>query len=158
MSFNIVLQTNNSDERALDKDLTTIDTLIGALLDECDLYSPVVLIETDLSRLAAVNYFTIEAFGRSYFLSEPPRSVRSGLVEIVGHCDVLSSFKTAIREQRAIVRRQQSGDVYNLYLNDGSLRVYQNPYVLTEVFPSGFSGASFVLAVAGTAAASRGGE
>ena len=65
--------------------------------------------------------------------------------------DVISSFKTEIRANVGIVRRAESDDLYNLYLDDGSLASYQDPYILTEPFPSGFSGAKFVLAVAGSA-------
>lgn len=135
----------------LDKDVADVLTLTGALRDSCDLRDPIILIEADIEDLAAVNYFTVEAWGRSYFLTSPPRLIRTGLVEISGHCDVLSSFAAGIRAQTAVVRRAESSQAYNLYLNDGSLRTYQNPYVLTQTFPAGFTGNSFILSVAGSA-------
>lgn len=150
MSFSITLQTNNSDTEHLTKDLTDVLTLDATLRDSCDLRDPVFLIAADLEDVASVNYFTVPAWGRSYYLTEPPRLVRTGILEIVGHCDVLASFAAGIRQQRAIVRRAQSPDAYNLYLNDGSLKSYQNPYILTELFPNGFTGNSFVLSVAGS--------
>lgn len=151
MSFEIKLQTSSSDREHLDKELTDVVTLTGSLREDCDVRDPVILLDTTLDALAAVNYFTIPALGRSYFLTSAPRLIRTGLVEIGGHCDVLSSFAAGIRAQTAIIQRAESSNAYNLYLNDGSLKTYQNPYVLTEPFPAGFTGASFVLAVAGSA-------
>lgn len=157
MSFNVILQANVSDVKALDKELTDVLTLPGTLRDECDMRDPAIVLETNPAALAGVNYFTIPEWGRAYFLADPPTIIRSGLLEIRGHCDVLASFKTGIREQSAIVRRAESDQAFNLYLDDGSLKTYANPYVLTEPFPGGFTGASFVLAVAGSAGASVGG-
>ena len=89
---------------------------------------------------------TILTFGRSYFVNNIT-SVRNGVFEISAHVDVLSSFKTQIRGNAAIIRRQENK--WNLYLNDGVFKVYQNPMVLTKEFPNGFSAPEFVLAVAG---------
>lgn len=149
MSVSINLYANDSDERSLSKDLTLIDSLSGTLRDECDMRAPRIIIEADIEDLASVNYFEIEEFARFYFLASPPRIIRTGLIELTGRCDVLMTFADSIRAQTGIVRRAESVDAYNLYLDDGSLKVYANPYVLTEPFPSGFTGASFVLSVAG---------
>ena len=75
------------------------------------------------------------------------RSIRNGLVEFSCHVDVLSSFATDIRNNIGVVKRQENK--WNLYLNDGSFKVYQNPNVLTKAFPSGFTTQELVLAVAG---------
>lgn len=145
MSFDIVLQTNTSPSNQLDKELTTLVTLTGTLREQCSIIDPVIMIYSD-SIPSTANYMTIETFGRSYFIKNIT-SIRAGLWQIEAHVDVLSSFKTGIRENSAIVKKQESQ--YNLLLNDGSLKVYQNPYVLTKSFPSGFSDLSFVLTVAG---------
>ena len=146
MAFNIIIQKNVSEKNKVDKSLTLIATLSGTLRQETSIVDPVVLVAGDLDDYVEANYCTIEDFGRSYFITNI-RSVRAGLVEISCHVDVLSSFKTQIRENRAIIHRQ--ANTWNLYLNDGSFRVYQNPIVLTKPFPSGFSTMEFVLAVAG---------
>ena len=75
------------------------------------------------------------------------RSIRNGLVEISGVVDVLTSFASGIRANRGIVAKQEND--WNLYVNDGTFRVYQNPMVLTKEFPSGFSTSEFVMAIAG---------
>ena len=151
MSFNIILQNNKSDKEHITKDVDDVITLTGALRDGCDIRNPIILITGDISTLNTVNYFTIPIWNRSYFLTTAPRAVRTGVFEISGHCDVLSSFATGIKAQKVIIKRAESNKAYNMYLNDGSLKCYQDPYILTEPFPSGFIGASFILSVAGSA-------
>lgn len=146
MAFQVLLQTNISEKNKLDKDLTTISTISGTLKNDTSIVDPIILIEVDLTNLINCNYMTIPAFGRSYFVTNI-RSIRRNLVEVSAHVDVLSSFASQIRNNVAIVRRQENR--WNLYLNDGVFKVYQNPMVLTRKFPTGFSTFEFVLAVAG---------
>lgn len=150
MAFNIVLQTFSSDKIKLDKDITDIATVTGTLKNGTSIIDPTILFEGDLSSYVTCNYMTITSFGRSYFITNI-RSIRTNLFEIAAHVDVLSSFKTQIRSNDAIIKRQEN--LWNLYLNDGSFRVYQNPNVICKEFPSGFNTQEFVLAVAGDSAA-----
>lgn len=147
MSINITLQTNLSEPERVDKDLTTVTILAATMRDDTSIQDPVLVVEADLADLAAVNYMTIEAFGRSYFVTGMV-SIASGLTEISAHVDVISSFKTQIRENRAIIARQENN--WNLYLNDGAFKTYQDPLIMTAPFPSGFNTFEFVLAVAGS--------
>lgn len=147
MAFDIVVYTNNSEKNRVDKDLALVDTLTGTLRQETSIIDPVFLVAGDLSDFIDVNYCVVSDFGRSYFVNDI-RSVRSGLVEMTCHVDVLSSFASQIRANTAIVRRQENN--WNLYLNDGTFKVYQNPIVLTKAFPSGFTTQEYVLAVAGS--------
>ena len=147
MSFNIVLQQNNSEMNKVSKSIKDIMTVSGFLKEETSIIDPVIKIECDLSSVVGCNYLSIPEFGRSYFVNNI-RSIRTGLVEFACHVDVLSSFASAIRGNTAIVKRQENN--WNLYLNDGSFKVYQNPNVLTKAFPSGFTTQELVLAVAGS--------
>ena len=147
MAFDIVLQRNNSERNRVTKDISEILTVSGELKTETSIIDPVIMIECDLSSVVGCNYISIPTFGRSYFVNNI-RSIRSGLVEFSCHVDVLSSFATEIRSNTAIVRRQEKN--WNLYLNDGTFKIYQNPDVLTKSFPSGFTTQEFVLAVAGS--------
>ena len=147
MSFNISLQRNNSERNRVTKDVENIMTVSGELKTETSVVDPVILIECDLSAVTGCNYISIPIFGRSYFVNNI-RSIRSGLVEFSCHVDVLSSFAAQIKQNTAIIRKQENK--WNLYLNDGSFKVYQNPMVLTKAFPAGFTNREFVLAVAGS--------
>lgn len=147
MAFEIVLQNNKSERERITKDIDTLATYTGTLKAETSIIDPVFLIECDLSNVINANYMTVSAFGRSYFINNI-RSIRAGLVEFSCHVDVLSSFADEIKTNRAIVKKQEQR--WNLYLNDGSFKIYQNPTVLTRAFPSGFTTQEFVLAVAGS--------
>lgn len=147
MAFNIILQRNNSEMNRLSKNIEDILTISGALKEETSIINPIIKIECDISTVTACNYMSIPVFERSYFVRNI-RSISNGLIELDCHVDVLSSFADFIRKNSAIIKRQENS--WNLYLNDGSLRVYQNPNVLTKKFPSGFTTQEFVLAVAGS--------
>ena len=146
MSFEIVLMTNNSEKNKVTKKTTSVSTINGTLKQATSIIDPVLLIEGDLSSLAKVNYVSIPSFNRYYFVTNI-RSDRNSLIEISCHVDVLMSFASEIKKNNAIIRRQEKN--WNLYLNDGVFKTYQNPEVLTKAFPSGFSTQEFVLALAG---------
>lgn len=145
--FDISFYVNSSEKNKLDKTLTLITTLSGVLKESTSIIDPIIVIEGDLSAFTGCNYMQIDTFGRSYFVNNI-RSVNNGLIEITAHVDVISTYKNAIRANSAIIRKQERN--WNLYLNDGSLRVYQNPDVIVKTFPSGFTTQEFVLAVAGS--------
>ena len=151
MAFLIKLQTNNSEDNKLDKNLTDIDTLSGVLRDGSSIIDPVILVDADLSDLIACNYMTIESFGRSYFVRNIT-SVRAGLVELRAHVDVLSSFADELAECTGIVRKNEMN--YNTYLDDGTFHAYANPIIEVKKFSGGFPllERDFVLIVAGGAA------
>lgn len=150
MSFNIRLMTNNSASNVADKHTKTIDLLSGVLRNETSIIDPTIRIEAPINDIAQCNYFYIPQFNRYYFVTDI-RSLRAGLSEISGHCDVLTTaFKNGnLKDCEGITKRQQNK--WNLNINDGFFKVYQDPVVTTELFPSGFNSFSYVLAVAGSA-------
>ena len=145
--FEVVLQTNNSEINRLSKSIDTITTVSGVLKENTSIIDPIIIIECDLSSFTGCNYITIPSFGRSYFVNDI-QSIGNNFVEFLCHVDVLSTYANQIRTNRGITKRQQNR--WNLYLNDGALKVYQNPNVLTKAFPTGFTTQEFVLAVAGS--------
>lgn len=147
MSFSISLMITTSPKEKLDKDMSTIQTVSGTLKEETSIIDPVIKIQGDISSFTRCNYMYIPEFNRYYFVNDL-RSIANNMFEVSGHVDVLSTYKEQIRTNRAIVRRQENN--WNLYLNDGSFKVYQNPMVLTRAFPSGFSQQELVLAIAGS--------
>lgn len=149
MSFNIVIQTSSSEKNRLDKALTDIATLTGTLRQDTSIIDPVFQVEGDLSSYVNANYCTVATFGRSYFINNI-RSLRNNLFEIACHVDVLSSFKTQIRANKAILKKSENN--WNLYLNDGSLQAEHRPEIITSRFSNGDALAgtwSYVLLVAG---------
>lgn len=151
MSFGVVLYTNSSSTRVVDKELTAILTVSGSLRDGASVLDPEILIETDLSdtQLGAINYMYIQAFHRYYFVTDM-RMETTGLWLVSGHVDVLMTYRAQIRNQNAIVARQEG--VYNMYLDDGWFTAYQKPLVFTHPFSitSPFASHSYVLIIAGS--------
>lgn len=145
MSLTINLGVSHSENKKADKNVDYSLNLEGNLRENCSLKNPKVLIETS-ENISKYNYCKIDSFGRVYFISEIS-VVRTNLYEIQLKCDVLSSFISEIRENTAIVRRQEN--LWNLYVDDGSFRTYQNSKIVVNKFPSGFTNKSFVLCVSG---------
>lgn len=148
MSFNIRLMYNKSADNVAEKDFETVDTLTGTLKNETSITQPSILIEYE-GALQDCNYFYIPQFQRYYFITDI-KSVRTDLWQISGRCDVLTTaWKLSnLKKCSGITRKQEKKN--NLLLNDGSFKVYQDPIITTELFPSGFNSFSYILAVAGS--------
>ena len=140
------LYKNLSEKNRLDKNITLMYELTGDLKDKTSLTDPVIRIAGNIADVANVNYMYIPSFQRYYFINDIV-SLNNEVFEINAHVDVLSTYKDGIRAQNAIVSRQEKK--WNLYLNDGVFKTYQNPYIVTKAFPSGFTSQHFVLSVAG---------
>ena len=142
----IILYTNNDDNRVVTKSLSTLQTLNGTLRDGCSIIDPVIKVENINNSIAAnCNYAKIAQFGRYYYVTN---IVLVGhLWEIHMHCDVLSSFQTELKALDAIVSRQENN--YNLYLQDGLFRTYQNPNISILPFSGSFDTYQYILCVAG---------
>ena len=147
MAFNIILASCVSDGRQLDKVYQATITLSGELKEGTSIIDPTVIVEALPSTLAIYNYMEIPLFQRKYFINDMV-SIKNSLIEIRAHVDVLSSFAGQIRSNEGIIRKQENE--WNLYLNDGTFKVYQNSSVLTTPFPSGFTTQELVLAIAGS--------
>lgn len=146
MSFSITLQKNWSEMNRVSKDIEDILSIEAVLRDESSIIDPSLLIDCSIEDIVSCNYVTIPIFGRSYFITDII-SETTNLCRVECHVDVLSSFASEIITNRAIINKQE--EKWNLYLNDGTFKIYQNPIVLTKAFPSGFTTMEFVLAVAG---------
>ena len=143
----VVLQTNNSENNKLKKSVSNIVTKTGSLRESTSIVNPKILVQGDLTSLRNCNYMTISDFGRSYFVTDIV-AVGKGVVELTGHCDVLSSFSSQILSNRAVVLRQENS--FNRYLNDSKFMTYQNNNIKTAVLSGeGFTQAGFILVTAG---------
>jgi hypothetical protein len=141
------LMKNISEREALTKSLTTLETLTGSLRNQSSIIDPVIEVTgIASSTVTSCNYAYIPEFGRYYFVKNIT-SVRNNVWVIQCHVDVLKTYATQIKAQTAVVRRQEKN--WNLYLDDGIFKTYQNPQIITKAFPAGFTTQNFVLAVAG---------
>lgn len=149
MSITVTLYNNTSPVNALDKNLSSIATLTGNLREESDVINPVILVERE--NLNNVNYAHVSAFNRYYFVTEM-ESVRTGLWRIHLHVDVLYTYRSQIRANRALIYRQQN--YFDVMLDDGIFRCKQNPRIYRYEFPNGLNNFNFILITMGGAGSS----
>lgn len=146
----IQIFTNNSEHNKVDKDISELGSFeFARLKEETDIINPTILLSgVSADVIGAVNYIYIPEFNRYYFV-DTITYVRNNLYSFDCRVDVLMSFRDYIRTNKAIINKQSESRHYNLYVNDGSLKSYQNPIIHNYPFPNGFTSDSFVLLVAG---------
>lgn len=142
----IVLYQNLSEYNALDKNLTELISLSGTLREQSSIIDPVINISDIDNYIGSANYAYIPEFNRYYFITNID-SIRENLWRLSFHVDVLYTYREQIRENSAIIERNENE--YDLKLNDGLFQTQQNPRIAQFPFPSGFTTWNFVLAVAG---------
>lgn len=138
---------NYSEKNHLDKDISIMGgALQGTLRDECSIINPVIKIENFIGfDITSCNYAYITEFDRYYFVNNI--KCVNKLYEIEMHVDVLSTYKSVIRENQAVVSRQENN--WNLYLQDGNFKTYAFPHMQIAQFQSGFDGFNLILSVSG---------
>lgn len=142
------LYYNKSENCVVNKDIETVATYEGYLREESSITKPVVFIEGsfNIGNNINANYMYLPDYRRYYYITDIIQK-RSNLVEIHGRVDVLNSFKTELNTCSGVIKRSQN--VYNMYLDDGSFKIYQNKKLLTIPFTNGFGNENFILTMAG---------
>ena len=141
----IILYYNNSEKIRLDKELTQIGTIEGRLFQNTSITKPSIMFDLDTAVFSA-NYLYIPQFNRYYFINDEV-NVSANKWQIEAKVDVLTSFKSAIRENIAIIERQENE--YNLYLDDKYYRAYQNEEVQYKKFSGSLPTDKYILVVNG---------
>lgn len=144
----LILYTNESDDKVVTKNITTLATITGTLREQCSIIDPVITVSDSVVNnaiAAACNYAMIADFGRYYYI----KNIKSvgKFWEITMHVDVLSSFQTQLKTLDAVISRQESK--YNLYLQDDHFKTYANSHINMYPFPSSFNTQQFIFAVSG---------
>lgn len=162
--FEIELGTTLSAANVVDKDFDIISVVKGTMRSPSSILDPVItfLCDNNNAWRSRLNYAHIPAFNRYYYITNivsvdgvidtksssfpEPHS----MWELHMHVDVLMSFKDEIREQSAVIARQEN--IYNLMLDDGFFMCYQNPKLQTKLFSvkDPFEVQEFVIVVAGS--------
>ena len=128
------LYTNNSPKIKADKDLTLIFSLTGDPVEENSVQNPRMLVE--LTEYSAADYAYIPEYGRYYFIDDKIW-VEGNLWRLVMHVDVRTSFKSQIRNNKALLARAQG--YFDLYLEDKMLPLEQSSFTTTYALGSSFA-------------------
>ena len=133
--MDVILYSTTSEQKALDKVLTSSHIYEGALKEQTAILTPSLYISAD--NLAGYNYMHIPDFSRYYFITGV-ESVRNGLWLVHGRVDVLSTYATGIRNLTAIITRQENVNLCDMYLNDPLFLTQNKQWVNSYKFPNGF--------------------
>ena len=119
---------NLSDKRYVDKNIVQL-SLEGhsnpvsiKILDELNVTTPTFKM-SDKDLYMTANYCYVDTLRRYYFIDDIELS--KGYAYLHCTCDVLSSYKDALRDQNVIVKRQEFE--FDLMQNDGEMPVKQYP-------------------------------
>ncbi len=140
----INLYSNSSPANYVTKSISLVTSMEGTLRSPTSIINPVITIARESP--VGFNYVHIPDLERYYFVTGIS-SEANGLIVIACHVDVLMTYASAIRSATAIIKRQENQ--FNLYLDDGIFKAYQNTKHKLLRFPNGFNRECFVLALAG---------
>lgn len=146
MSFSVSFGSTSSEKRELDKTVSYSITLTGTLRNTSSVVDPVIIIDKSASTLALCNYMSIPTFGRYYFITDVI-ALSDNLCEVHGHCDVLSTYKTGIRSNRAIIGRSAQEGNWNLFLTDPMMKVTNKSSIITKTGYKSFPKDQFSLMI-----------
>ena len=109
--MDISLYYNASENNKIGKDLKDEQTLEGTLRDATNIINPEIMVKAE--GINGFNYAYIPLFNRYYFIEEVT-SYRTNLWILKLNVDVLESFKTEIKNLKAIIdsTEQYMGDNY----------------------------------------------
>ena len=144
----ISFYNNVSEKEKIGKTLKNKTTLTGFLKQVTSVINPVITVE--MKNPSQYNYVHIPQFHRYYFINDMI-NVKNNLWEIHMKVDVLESFKTQIKANKAILEKSEQTASSNEYFNDGSTFYHDSrEYNEIAMFQRGFDTApSYILITAG---------
>lgn len=133
MAYTVVFKKNLSPVNKLDKTFDeNFHSFRVALKENTDVFKPTFIIQTS-DELWNYNYVDGSEFsGRQYFITDV-RSIGYLQYEVDCKTDVLSTWSSQIKNNNAVIKRQEKK--YNLYLDDPDFHVYNYERIQTLQFP-----------------------
>ena len=132
----ISLYVNTSEKEKLDKSLSNKTDLNGYLKQGSSVVNQIITVE--IENPSQFNYCHIPQFHRYYFISDTV-NVRNNIWELHMHVDTLSSFKTQIRANKAIIESIEK-KYTNTYINQNwDDKIENRRFNHVIMFPNGFN-------------------
>ena len=132
----ISLYVNTSEKEKLDKSLSNKTELNGYLKQGSSVVNPIITIQ--ITNPSQYNYVYIPQFHRYYFITDTV-NVRNNIWELHMHVDTLSSFKTQIRANKAIIESIEK-KYTNTYINQNwDDKIENRRFNHVIMFPNGFN-------------------
>ena len=148
--MDVVLCNNASETNIINKHITTVHTVSGAVIKGNISYeTPVIVLAYAGAVAHNINYMKIAELNRCYYITDII-NLTGGRYEVHGQVDVLESFKTQILGLQCIVDKQSQISNVNKYLDDGSYITENKEFNSVINFPGGFNDdGQYILVTAG---------
>lgn len=145
--MDIQLCVNSSENNAIGKRVSVIDTVSCSVKDTMSFEKPIILLQYN-GNMGNVNYVNIPKFSRYYFVTDII-PMTGGRYELHCNVDVLESYKNQILNLMCIIDKQENANKANLYI-DSDYVTLANSFNEAKTFPSGFNdNGDFILICAG---------
>lgn len=144
--MDVTLYKNSSQNNAINKSLTLVNTLTAVCKAPVSVEHPVLMIEYNSTDLDC-NYAYITDFKRYYYI-ENITTLPGGRLELTLSVDVLMSFSSYILTTPVIVDKQEQLTIADKYFNDGSYLATQKEFVRIKEFASGFNDSGTYILIA----------
>ena len=145
--MDIQLCINSSENNAIGKLVSVVDTVSCSVKDAMSFEKPVILLQYS-GDMGRVNYVYIPKFSRYYFVTDVI-PLTGGRYELHCNVDVLESYKKQILGLICIIDKQENKNLSNLYI-DSDFVTLANSFNEAKTFPNGFNeNGDFILICAG---------
>lgn len=151
--MNLTLYHNSSERKVIGKSLNNLGDVTGVIKGDASIMAPTFILEYDSTAssdyLTDVNYLYWQEAGRYYFVDDV-QVLTGKRVMFMCSVDVLQTYRYAIKQQTAIISKQQNSDDSNIYYNDGSFVTDSRNFYTIKSFSNGFNDdGDFILVTAG---------
>lgn len=144
--FTCNLYISNSEKNKVDKNLTLLEEKVNCIYkDDTNVLNPTILLEFS-EQIKNANYIYLSDKNRYYFVTNK-KMTNGGKIALELEVDVLTSFKTEIRNIEATITRNENKK--NGYLVDNQYEVYAYEQVVCKSFPRGLTNNSIILMTVG---------
>ena len=124
------LYKNNSDRIYVNKSLSNENSITLHFKDNSDVVNPTIYISRDIN-IGNYNYILVNGnIDRYYYIDSFEVSQQYYILHC--HVDVLMTYKTAILNEECVIAKNEK--VYNLFLNDDRMKLYNKSRILTFPF------------------------
>ena len=131
---NVIFYHNTSSSNTVSKTLTQTISLACEFIDDESILNPRIKVRYNNSVLTS-NYCYIPTFDRYYYITDIVTS--KGYMFASLKVDVLETYKTQIKNLKAVIKRQQYK--YNTYLPDDRLPAYAYEILSAYAFGTPFT-------------------
>lgn len=147
--MNLTLYYNASERKVVGKNITARGSVTGVFKGDASVLRPVFVLDSNSLYLTNVNYLYCSETGRYYYIDDIELTI-GGRMVLYCSVDVLQTYKTQIKNQTAIIKKQQNTNQSNIYFNDGSFVTDARDFYTVKTFSNGFNdNGEFILITAG---------